>query len=58
MLGERKAKNEALRRAFEASGRSIEDFAEMYGMELAQVRRALAAGSGPAPEPREAAGTD
>lgn len=43
MLGERKAKNEALRRAFEASGRSVEDFAEMYGMELAQVRRALGA---------------
>jgi ProP effector len=41
LLGERKAKNEALRRAFEASGRSVEDFAEMYGMELAQVRRAL-----------------
>ncbi|WP_086925908.1 ProQ/FINO family protein [Variovorax sp. JS1663] len=40
-LGERHAKREALRRAFEASGRSVAEFAEMYGMDPADVRRAL-----------------
>jgi hypothetical protein len=39
--GERAAKREALRRAFEASGRTPAQFAEMYGMDLAVVRRAL-----------------
>jgi ProP effector len=41
-IAEQAAKREALRRAFEASGRSIEAFAEMYGIELSVVRRALA----------------
>jgi ProP effector len=40
-IGEKAAKSEALRRAFEASGRSLQEFAEMYGMDLATVRRAL-----------------
>ncbi|WP_256856558.1 ProQ/FINO family protein [Variovorax sp. KK3] len=40
-LGARQAKREALRRAFEASGRSLAEFAEMYGMDLAEVRRTL-----------------
>lgn len=39
----RAARREALRRAFEASGKSVEEFADMYGMELAAVREALAA---------------
>ena len=41
--GERAAKREALQRAFAASGRSVAEFAEMYGMELAVVKKALAA---------------
>ncbi|GAA4358421.1 hypothetical protein GCM10023165_53300 [Variovorax defluvii] len=40
-LGERNARREALRRAFEASGRGVDEFAEMYGMDPAEVRRAL-----------------
>jgi hypothetical protein len=40
-LGEHVAKREALRRAFEASGRSVEEFAEMYGMDPATVRASL-----------------
>jgi sRNA-binding protein len=40
-LGERTAKREALRRAFEASGRSVAEFAEMYGMDPAEVSRSL-----------------
>jgi ProP effector len=38
---QRSAKHEALRRAFQASGQSVEAFAEMYGMDQAEVRRAL-----------------
>jgi hypothetical protein len=41
-LAERAAKSEALRRAFVSSGRSMEEFAEMYGMDLRTVRAALA----------------
>ncbi|HJS02889.1 MAG TPA: ProQ/FINO family protein [Variovorax sp.] len=41
-LGARNAKREALRRAFEASGRSVAEFAEMYGMDPAEVKRTLA----------------
>ena len=48
-IGEQAAKREALRRAFEASGRSVEEFAEMYGMELGAVRRALAMDAGSSP---------
>jgi ProP effector len=40
-LAQQAAKREALKRAFEASGKGLEEFAEMYGMDLAQVRRAL-----------------
>ncbi len=40
-LGARNAKREALRRAFEASGRSVAEFAEMYGMDPAEVKRTL-----------------
>ncbi len=40
-IAEQAARHEALRRAFEASGRGIEEFADMYGMELGAVRRAL-----------------
>ena len=36
------AKREALRRAYEASGQSVEAFADMYGMDLGQVKDALA----------------
>lgn len=41
-LAERVARREALLRAFEASGRSVEEFAGMYGMDPAQVSEALA----------------
>lgn len=41
-LAERAARHEALRRAFEASGASVEAFAEMYGMDAQQVRQAVA----------------
>ncbi|MDM0074921.1 ProQ/FINO family protein [Variovorax sp. J2P1-59] len=37
----RTAKREALQRAFEASGRTVAEFAEMYGMDPAEVGRAL-----------------
>jgi ProP effector len=40
-LAEQAAKREAVRRAFEASGRSVEEFADMYGMDPAAVRRSL-----------------
>jgi ProP effector len=40
-LAERSARSEALARAFQASGRSVEEFAEMYGLRPAEVRRAL-----------------
>lgn len=41
VLGERAAKREALRRAFQASGRSVEAFAEMYGLDVESVRQAV-----------------
>jgi sRNA-binding protein len=37
----RTAKREALQRAFEASGRTVAEFAEMYGMDPAEVGRIL-----------------
>ena len=40
-LAQGAAKREALSRAFQASGLSMEAFAEMYGMDLAEVRRTL-----------------
>ena len=41
-LAEKAAKREALRRAFESSGRPLADFAEMYGMDPELVRQILA----------------
>ncbi len=41
-LSARAAKREALRRAFQASGQSEEAFADMYGLDLAVVKDALA----------------
>lgn len=35
------ARREALRRAYEASGKTVQEFAGMYGMDAAQVRRTL-----------------
>lgn len=35
------AKREALRRAFTSSGKSVEEFAEMYGMDAASIRKDL-----------------
>jgi hypothetical protein len=40
-VGARIARREALRRAFDASGKSIAEFAEMYGMTAQEVERAL-----------------
>jgi sRNA-binding protein len=40
-LAEQAARREALRRAFEASGKSLAEFAEMYGMDPAVVRKTL-----------------
>lgn len=40
-IGQRKARHEAVRRAWQASGKSVEEFAEMYGMPLADVRAAV-----------------
>lgn len=40
-LGAQAAKREALLRAFEASGSTMEQFADMYGMDLAEVTQAL-----------------
>ncbi len=40
-LAQQAAKREALLRAFEASGRSEQEFADMYGMEQAEVTRTL-----------------
>jgi ProP effector len=41
-IGEQQAKREALKRAYEASGRGVEEFAQMYGLEVATVQAALA----------------
>lgn len=40
-LAQQAARHEALRRAYASSGQSIEAFAEMYGMEPGEVRKAL-----------------
>jgi ProP effector len=47
-LAQQAARREALKRAFEASGKSIEEFADMYGMALAEVRRSLGEAAKPA----------
>jgi hypothetical protein len=41
VLGARTARREALQRAFEASGRPLAEFAEMYGMDPKEVARTL-----------------
>jgi ProP effector len=38
VLGQKSARQEALRRAFQASGKSAEEFAEMYGLGVAEVK--------------------
>ena len=40
-LAEKAARHEARRRAYEASGRSVEEFADTYGMKVADVKAAL-----------------
>jgi ProP effector len=40
-IAARTAKREAVRRAYEASGKSVEEFAEMYGMKAREVRDAV-----------------
>jgi hypothetical protein len=39
-IAARNAKREAVRRAYDASGKSVEEFAEMYGMKPSEVREA------------------
>lgn len=41
-IGARQAKREALRRAYAASGKSVEEFAEMYGLAPAEVKDVIA----------------
>lgn len=41
ILAERAAKKEALKRAYQASGKSVAEFAEMYGLDLPTVQAAL-----------------
>jgi ProP effector len=41
-LGEKAARREALQRAFQASGKTVAEFADMYGMDPAQVEALLA----------------
>ena len=38
VIGQRSARVEALRRAFQASGKTAEEFAEMYGLGVAEVK--------------------
>lgn len=40
-LGEQAAKREALRKTFEASGKTVAEFADMYGMDPAEVAETL-----------------
>lgn len=42
VLGQQAARQEALLRAFRASGKSVDEFAEMYGMEPQDVARLMA----------------
>lgn len=41
VIGARQAKRDALRRAYEASGKSVDEFAEMYGLPAADVKEAV-----------------
>lgn len=45
------ARQEALRRAFVSSGKSVEEFADMYGMALRDVTRALSGSHDAPPSP-------
>ena len=45
LLGAKNAKQEALRSAYAASGKSVAEFAEMYGMDPGQVGRLLSSGA-------------
>jgi sRNA-binding protein len=40
-IGARNAKREAVRRAYQASGKSVDEFAQMYGMTAGEVRAAI-----------------
>ena len=44
-MAEVTARREALRRAFQASGKSVEEFADMYGMSPAVVRQVVESGA-------------
>ena len=44
VIGQKSARQEALVRAFKASGKSVEDFAEMYGMEPREVAKLVQPG--------------
>ncbi len=48
-LASQAARREALLRAYRASGQAVEAFAEMYGLDVARVRDALARDAAPAP---------
>jgi sRNA-binding protein len=38
MVAQKNARREALQRAFQASGKSVEEFAQMYGLDIAEAR--------------------
>lgn len=42
LVGQKTARKEALQRAYTASGKPLEEFAEMYGLELAEAKSLLA----------------
>ncbi|RYF88023.1 MAG: prop effector, partial [Caulobacteraceae bacterium] len=42
VVAQKGARREALQKAFKASGKSVADFAEMYGLDPAEARRLLA----------------
>ena len=44
-MAEVTARREALRRAYQSSGKSIEEFADMYGMDPAVVRQVVDSGA-------------
>lgn len=48
-IGARNAKRDALRRAFEASGKGVEEFAEMYGLAAEDVKAAVVTAAAPQP---------
>ena len=37
-MGQRSARQEALKRAYQASGKTAQEFAEMYGLSAAEVK--------------------